>query len=353
VVINGIQQIGIGVANAKVVFNWYKKVLGFNILLFEDESTAELMLRYTRGNTVDRYAILALNMRGGGGLEIWQPTSRGPEGPKKSIQLGDPGINAMKIRTSSLDSTRSTLLNSDHPKIGPTLSLSSGEKCFYFTDPWGNLVQIVEEPYKFTETPVPSGGVYGAVIGVRSLETSISFYEEVLGYILHPTGIVEGSNDTFNQNGAQRSLRTAVLHSGNSQKGGFCELFGPSQIELIQVKGETPDPIFKNRQWGDLGYIHLCFDISDMDTLKALCKRLEQPFTVDSGDSFDMGEAAGRFGYIEDPDGTLIEFVETHKVPIAKRFGIYLNLKKRDAHKPLPRWLVKALSLHRRKKDLL
>jgi len=43
---------------------------------------------------------------------------------------------------------------------------------------------------------------------------------------------------------------------------------------------------------------------------------------------FDMGEAAGRFSYIEDPDGTLIEFVETHKIPIFKKLGWYLHLEK-------------------------
>ena len=41
--------------------------------------------------------------------------------------------------------------------------------------------------------------------------------------------------------------------------------------------------------------------------------------TVDSNESFDMGDAAGRFSYIEDPDGTLIEFVETHKLPYREK----------------------------------
>jgi hypothetical protein len=68
--------------------------------------------------------------------------------------------------------------------------------------------------------------------------------------------------------------------------------------------------------------------------LKEKCKAKGFPFTVDSqaemeGSSFDMGEAAGHFSYVEDPDGTLIEFVETHKIPILKKFGIYLNLDKR------------------------
>ncbi len=58
-----------------------------------------------------------------------------------------------------------------------------------------------------------------------------------------------------------------------------------------------------------------------------------------------MGEAAGHFSYIEDPDGTLIEFVETHKVPIIKKLGLYLNMKNRNPDKNLPDWMVKMLGL--------
>jgi len=59
------------------------------------------------------------------------------------------------------------------------------------------------------------------------------------------------------------------------------------------------------------------------------------------------GEAAGRFSYIEDPDGTLIEFVNTHKLPIMKKWGWYLNLRKRKKQKPLPDWMLKTLSFNR------
>jgi hypothetical protein len=60
-----------------------------------------------------------------------------------------------------------------------------------------------------------------------------------------------------------------------------------------------------------------------------------------------MGEAAGHFAYIEDPDGTLIEFVETHKLPILKKLGWYLDLRKRNAYKPLPDWMVRLLRFSR------
>lgn len=49
-----------------------------------------------------------------------------------------------------------------------------------------------------------------------------------------------------------------------------------------------------------------------------------------------MGEANGHWGYIEDFDGTLIEFIETHKVPLLKKWGININLKNRNPRKPLP-----------------
>jgi hypothetical protein len=70
-------------------------------------------------------------------------------------------------------------------------------------------------------------------------------------------------------------------------------------------------------------------------------------FSIDSEDSFAMESAAGRFCYIEDPDGTLIELVETHKVPLFKKWGLYLNLKKRSLEKPLPDWMIRMLSLSR------
>ena len=84
-----------------------------------------------------------------------------------------------------------------------------------------------------------------------------------------------------------------------------------------------------------------------MDILKKECENKGFPFTVDSSNSFDMGEAAGRFSYIEDPDGTLIEFVETHKVPVMKKIGWYINLKNRDPKKHLPRWMLLAMGLNK------
>ena len=77
--ISGIQQMGIGIPNVHEAWTWYRKNFSMNIPVFEEAATAELMLPYTGGKPHDRHAVLALNMQGGGGFEIWQYTSRKPQ----------------------------------------------------------------------------------------------------------------------------------------------------------------------------------------------------------------------------------------------------------------------------------
>lgn len=143
-----------------------------------------------------------------------------------------------------------------------------------------------------------------------------------------------------------------LLRRSKPLSGPFSRLIGDSEIELFSTGEKNEKKIFDGRFWGDPGFIHLCFDIRKMDNLKKMCAEKGFPFTVDSmksreGSSFDMGEAAGHFSYIEDPDGTLIEFVETHKVTILKKLGWYMDLRKRDPNKPLPDWMVKTLRFSR------
>jgi catechol 2,3-dioxygenase-like lactoylglutathione lyase family enzyme len=189
------------------------------------------------------------------------------------------------------------------------------------------------------------------VIGVTDIEESMKVYSEILGY----DKVVFDKKGTFPDlvtlNGGDTTFRRVLLKNSKPRLGAFARMFGDSEIELVQVEGRTPRKIYEGRFWGDLGFIHLCYDIQGMEALKSECARLGSPFTVDSssslGNSFDMGEAAGHFSYIEDPDGTLIEFVETHKVPILKKFGLYLNLRKRNPEKHLPDWIIRMLGMGR------
>ncbi len=152
--------------------------------------------------------------------------------------------------------------------------------------------------------------------------------------------------------GGENEFRRVLLKNSKPPAGYFSTIFGKSVIELISPVGMSGRKTYRDRFWGDPGFIHLCFDIDGMEELKEYCRESGFPFTVDSkhageGNSFDMGEAAGHFAYIEDPDGTLIEFVETHKISILKKLGLKLNLKKKNGYKPLPAWMLKTLKFSR------
>ncbi|HPT22709.1 MAG TPA: VOC family protein [Bacteroidales bacterium] len=355
-IISGIQQMGIGVMNVKEAWNWYIDQFGLDCRILEDKADAKLMLPYTGGQPRPKHAVLALNLQGGGGFEIWQHTGRVPLMIKEEVMVGDLGIVACKIKVKSLQETLSLYKKQGISILSEPSPDPSGKMTFFIKDPFGNIFQLAEATDWFSEEKKPTGGASGAIIGVTDIEKSRIIYSEILGYdevIYDTTG---NFSDLSGLPGGDKEFRRVLLKRSLPFSGPFCKMFGESCIELISIKGKPGKKIFENRFWGDPGFIHLSYDMQGMDDLRDFCQSKGFPFTVDSkksheGGSFDMGEAAGHFSYIEDPDGTLIEFVETLKVPILKKFGLYLDLKKRKPGKSLPDWMLKALKYSRVKKQ--
>jgi catechol 2,3-dioxygenase-like lactoylglutathione lyase family enzyme len=351
-IISGIQQIGIGVMNVEEAWKWYISQFGMDCRIFEDEAEAKLMLPYTGGKPRSRHAVLALNLQSGGGFEIWQYKGRDPVKIKEEIRIGDLGIIACKMKVKNVQETLVSFQKKNIPVPVRTSEDPSGKMTFFMKDPFGNLFQLVEATDWFMNEKKATGGSYGAVIGVSDIEKSRVIYSDILGYdevIYDTTGIF---SDLADLPGGNNECRRILLKRSIPFSGPFSKVLGQSVIELISTTGKTGKKIYEYRYWGDPGFIHLCYDINGMDELKSFCKSKGFPFRVDSkksheGNSFDMGEAAGHFSYIEDPDGTLLEFVETHKVPILKKFGWYLDLRKRKPGKSLPDWIVKTLKYSR------
>jgi catechol 2,3-dioxygenase-like lactoylglutathione lyase family enzyme len=348
-IISGIQQVGIGVSNVHEGFKWYNTHFGMDIPIFEEAAEAKLMLPYTGGKPHQRHAILAINIKGGGGFEIWQYTSRTPQPPAFSPRLGDLGIFCAKIKSDNIQASYDYLASRKARLLGNISSNPAGRKHFFMEDAFGNLFEVIEDPVWFSKGLKSTGGPVGAIIGVSNLEASAAFYKNILGY---DTVIYQGEDqfgDLSVLPGGQVRVKRMILTHSQKRQGPFAPLFGDSYIELVQALDQQPRRLFENRFWGDLGFIHLCFDVKNMAALKKACEAAGHPFTVDGGSGFEMGEAAGHFTYIEDPDGALIEFVETKKIPILKKLGWYLDLKKRQPEKPLPRWMLKALKFNRKR----
>lgn len=345
--ISGIQQCGIGVVNAKEAWKWYRRQFGMDINVFEDTSVAKLMLPHTNGKPRERYAALAMNMEGGGGFEIWQHTGFVPQKPKFEVLLGDYGIFVAKIKSRDVERAFN-----EHQQRGLDLMSElcqdpSGNSHYFIRDPYGNIFQVVQESISYKHQKSLTGGIYGAIIGVSDVEKALEVYSDILGY----EEVVYDKEDVFTDfdglPGGNQKCRRVLLKHRKERTGPFSKLLGPTQIELVQVFERQAIQIFKDRIWGELGFIHLCFDIIGMSDLRKECADKGFAFTVDSADSFDMGVAAGHFSYIEDPDGTLIEFVETHKLPILKKLGWYMNLKGRNPKKSLPNWMINTMAFNR------
>ncbi len=341
----GIQQVGIGYKNIKESWKWYRKYFGMNVPVFEDTAEASLMYQYTGNKVHKRYAVLAMNMQGGGGFELWQFKDRKPVDNLQPIKIGDFGINIVKIKAKNVSETYQFFKSEGLDLKTELVKSPEGKLHFYLMDPYQNLFEIVESENWFLENTDLTGGVIGITIGVSDIDASLKLYKDILDYDVIIYDKTENFEDLKLLNQGNTSFRRVLLKHSKEKSGGFSKLFGNTEIELLERTDKKGVKIYQNRFWGDSGYIHVCFDVIGMNLLKDECAIAGFGFTVDSQNSFDMGEAAGHFSYIEDPDGTLIEFVETHKVPILKKWGIYLNMRKRNRDKNLPDWMVKLLGL--------
>lgn len=345
--IYGIQQIGVGVNNAEKAFEWYATKLGADVSVFDDSNEATYMAQYMGGKPRKKRAILAMNMQGGCGYEVWQYVERTPAKPPQPINLGDLGINIAIVKSRNIEKSYTRLKAQGVKILSDIATEPDSFKSFYIQDPNDNILRIKEFDSWYQNKKSDIGGAYACVIGVSDIDKALKLYADILGYNVVVYDKTEKFADFKGLPKGDETFRRILLAHPPNRIGGFSKLLGDSQIELVQRMDSTPVKIFQNRYWGDIGFIHVCFDIRNMNALVKECADNGFPFKVLSDASFDMGDANGHWGYLEDPDGTLIEFVETHKVPLIKQLNWNINLKHRDPLKPLPNWLIKAMSLKR------
>ncbi|MEX2597209.1 MAG: VOC family protein [Salibacteraceae bacterium] len=340
--INGIQQVGIGTPDVHASFKWYRQNFGFDIPIFDEAAEAPLMTQYTGGQVQSRHAILAINLNGGGGMEIWQYTSRKPT-DQPVFSLKRLGLLVTRIKCENTPIAHASL--KDH-NPSPIEKDPLGKPSFSVIDPYGNPFIISESSSWYRKKAGEFGGIEGIIIGVSNMEESIRFYRDILGLdqvLSDETGVFD---DFKKLSGGNERYRRVRLAPKKRNQGAFSKVLCDFYVELLQVTSSEPlDHNMKGRYWGDQGYIHLCFDVNEMDAIKSKAEQHNNPFTIDTGNSFSMGEAAGRFAYIEDPDGSLIEMVETEKITISKKLGWRLKLSKARKNKPLPDFMFKVIGM--------
>jgi len=99
--------------------------------------------------------------------------------------------------------------------------------------------------------------------------------------------------------------------------------------------------------------VYLCADPSNYcprhrgNSLVWRCPPLGDRFVAEIHPFVAPNEPWGAVDYVEDQDGTLVEIVETHRIPILKKLGWYLDLRRRSPRRRLPRLMLRALGLAR------
>lgn len=346
----GIQQIGVGVSNVVEAYNWYIKAFGCDVMVADADGIAERMLPYTGGLPRRRRAILAANLQGGGGFEVWQPMDNNLHYMESAARLGDYGTFAGRVKCADPAKALSHFQALEGATVLSDIVTSpSGQKHFFMMDPYGNTYDIVQDDYMLVNLGFPVGGVDGEIIGVSDMDKSVGFYSSLIGFdkvIYDVTGTFE---DLATLPGGEGQFRRVRLAPSYPSEGPLSDLYGQGSIELLQALEPelAPKKLYEGRWWGDPGFIQICFDIKNMKGIRERALALGHDFVCDGGEDFKMDIADGHFTYVEDPDGTLIEFVETFKIPVAPKFGIFINLRKMNEHSKLPKFVVKALRFMR------
>lgn len=348
--INGIQHIGVGVPDSEGSQKWYRKFLGMDIAIFDGVAPAPLMDIYTNHETITKRATMVLNLQGGCAMEVVNPTSFQATHADVDFQLGDLGIFISQIKTRDVSKAYEFFNKNGARVISSIVKMPDGQETFYAEDPNGLIFQVLNGQNFYTKGKHVTGGPNGCVIGVSDVDKARKLYSDILGYdkvVYDETRIFE---DFGSLAGGEKQFRRVRLTQSNPPGGGFAKVSADTYIELIQALEYAPKKIYEGRLWGDIGFVHLGFDVRGM---KELGKDLAQKgfgFTCDTNDTLDMGGTTRvHCTYIEDPDGTLIEMIEVYKIPIIEKLGIFLNVEKRDPLKPLPDFMLKAMRFSRTK----
>lgn len=347
--IHGIQHLGVGVANHDQGWKWYRKFFGMNVPFFNAEAPAPLMDIYTKNKTITKRAAMVMNLKGGCAMEVVSPTSFQATKADVEFQLGDLGIFIGMIKSPDVQASYKFFKENGARLLSGIKKMPNGWETFYVYDLDDNIFQVIPGGEWYTNYNSNTGGTVGCSIGVADIEKAKTLYADVLGY----DKVVYDESKVFSDwkfiSGGDGQFRRVLLTQSNPSGGGFTKLSGTTYIELVQDLSERkPLKIYEGRLWGDVGFVHLGFDVRGMKELGVELEKKGFGFTCDTKNVLSMGDATKvHCTYIEDPDGTLIELIEVYKIPIIEKLGINLNVEKRPANKPLPDMMLKALKFAR------
>jgi len=312
--IEAFQHVGIGVTDIDRSYDFYKNIIGFSIKLNDHEEEMEQMVPII-GSLCRMRVIMAMNLSGGGAVELVQHTGSEPRLLPRSLRWGDTGYLAMGVKAYRLTELIERLEKKGATFITPviTTEISQGGawNSIYLRDPDGLTVELLETAELRASGGKPRvGGFSHVVVGVSDMDRSIEFYSSIVGYDVKVLD-TEGHPAEMEAVTGGESVRTVTLKRSRRSRS-VMPLEG-GMIKLVQAgfKGKS---IFEGRRWGDVGIMEMALDVIDIDeSYSQAVDGGAEPFCKPT--RIDMGQgSAGTFAYIKDPDGNIVEMVEVEKL---------------------------------------
>jgi len=320
--INGIQHIGIGVVNRDKTYNFYNNALGFSVPMSKNTGKCTGMLPVI-GKDEERNVIISLNPHGGGLIEIFQYITKTPLPIPDEVDFSYNGFLFFGVKVKNIEKSLDTISKFNGEAVThsnyftPMKDHNWNAAIFRDLDGiYGMALEYPESNIGYGSGKSKIGGVEYVGIGVSHLKESIDFYSNILGYddIIYT---YEGNCPEWDTIlGKGRKIKRALLRKSSKPHGLFRHFLGGGMIELIEVEGNKKKHNYEKRNWGDIGFMEVCFDVSNInETLEELTKNGAKVIIPPHTQYMGLNTNA-TFSYIKDPDGSMLEFADIASLPV-------------------------------------
>ena len=317
--INALQHVGQGVRDVDATFGFYKKHLGFKVKL-NDLTIASKEMAAVIGSVETMRMMMAVNAKGGGIIELIEHKSKPIKPFPEEGGYGDYGVLEVGYGVDDIEKVVADLEANGARFLTPVcdLELEHGRRWryAYLRDPDGLPLQLTEDlsPGKPGAARPEVRGVTHVGIGVSDLDRSKKFYGSALGFdrVLYECDRRIPEMDAVT--GDTRPMRMAILERSAPASGPLAKLLPRGVVKIFEVPGRKGKHLYDGRCWGDIGCMEVCLDVSDlMATVASMQKQGIEIYLPPV--KINMGSGSrGLVAYIQDPDGTTIEFVEVQSI---------------------------------------
>ena len=265
--ISGVESVGITVSDMNVALPFYTNVLHFQVLS-DDNINSE---QYSKLIQVDNASVRITKLKlGDERIELIDFIYPEGKGYPEDSHSNDLWFQHIAIITSNMDSAYAWLKSNNiknisvEPQRLPDWNKNAGGiKAFYFQDPDGHPLEILEFPpdkgnvkwHKKSDQLFL--GIDHTAIAVSNTDESLKFYRDVLGMEVGDESENYGIEQARLNNVEGAHLMITGLHSD----------FGPGVefLNYLQPKGGRTYP--KNIQANDLIHWHIKLKVNDIDEI--------------------------------------------------------------------------------------